>query len=258
MDINSFLSNIGADEGRHEAGPHHTMKGNAMNTLRLLRRSLPLLLTAAGLALAPAAFAQDNVLIVHAIPGTDLGLSSDDLAVDIRVGGACALAGVEFGQSATDAVGVGTYDVEISLANGSCSGTLAAVGSFTVNLFQTVVVVAHLDQSGAPVISSFGVDASELDDDDARVTFFHGAAAPTVELRGSLGRSGRFQVKRLDNGLAAFPIENREGDLRVDIRAADSRGRPIFRASGVPVEGNAVVIAAGTAATLQPVIAEVP
>lgn len=214
-----------------------------------------LALAASAILLGGTAAQAEDVVVVHAIPGTALGLPDDALGVDIAVDGACVFTGVEFSQSAVADLPVGSYDVAVSLTDGACGGPLAVVGSFAVSLGETAVVVANLTEAGSPQLSKIAVDASE---GDTRVTFLHGAGAPPVKIAGKFDGT-RIRVGRLSNGAASFPAEGEAGNLRVKIKPADG-GQAVFRAKGVPVAGNLLIVAAGTLATdtFQPVIVALP
>ena len=163
----------------------------------LLKRSALVLLAAFWLALPAQA---EDVYVVHAIPGTAIGQPSDTLAVDIDVSGGCAFTGVEFGNSDSAALAVGHYDATISLSDGACGGAVAVVGSFTVALGETAVVIAHLNEAGAPTLTKISVDASPA---DTRVTFFPRG--------GRSARSAQREVRwRQDQG---EPPRQRRGQL---------------------------------------------
>jgi hypothetical protein len=218
----------------------------------ILRPLLPVG-AAALFSFAGAAQAED-VYVVHAIPGTAIGLPDDALEVDIAVGGGCPFPGVEFMGSGSADLAVGSYEVAVSLTDGSCGGAVAVVGSFDIALGETAVVVAHLNQAGSPTLTKLSIDGSMA---DTRVTILHGAGAPPVKLSGKLGKS-KIKVNRLANGEETFAVDGAAGELDLSIKPADG-GPTVFKAKDLPVAGNLLIIAAGTLATdtFQPVIVEI-
>ena len=166
-------------------------------------RRWPLVLTttlALGIGQAASGAAQAaDAYLVHGIPGVE--------PVDIAVNGSCDFDDVNFGDSAGPVeIPAGVYEIEVFLdGGGQCDGDLAITGSFDVSVLDTAIFVAHLDTNGAPVLSKFTTNAAETESGNARVTAYHTAAAPAVDI-----------VVRgvdLDERLKSVPPAERRADL---------------------------------------------
>lgn len=160
-------------------------------------------------ALTPvAAYADAHeamVFVVHAIPGTDLGLPAD-LAVDIAVNDACALPNFKFMDTAGPLpFAPGTYNIKIYLANEAapCSGDPVIEADVPFMAGETVLVTAHLTEEGGITASKFVVDTSAVANKKARFTFIHAAAAPAVDVQ-AFRETGplnpMFMVPEMSNG----------------------------------------------------------
>lgn len=118
------------------------------------------------------------------MPGIDLGLDPA-LPVDISVDDACALEEVGFGDALVPLpLDAGRYDIGVTLAGegGGCQGALAVVGGADVSVAETAIVAAHPDANGAPRLGKFTTNAPPTEPGKARVTVYHTAAAPAVDL----------------------------------------------------------------------------
>jgi len=215
----------------------------------MLQRIFGTSLFALALLVAPAA-AQD-VYVVHGINGTDLGLD-EELRVDIEVNGACALEDVPFttvaGPIAFDS---GDTRITIRLSDNipmSCTGTLVLDQVINLATFETAVVVAKLDQNGAISLGKYSVDTGALAVGESRVTVAHAAVAPPVNvgLRRTDG-PGAKRLRDLRNGEAGFPVLAPSGTYDVRVKAPFISGPPALF-NDVPVDGNVVVVAAGSVA----------
>lgn len=152
-------------------------------TLVLL--SIALLLT----ALVPAVSHADShaamIYVVHAIPGTDLGLDPE-LAVDVAVNDACAIPNFKFMETVGPLpLEPGTYNIKIYLANEAapCSGDPVIEADVPFMAGETALVTAHLTEEGGITASKFVVDTSAVANKKARFTFIHAAAAPAVDVQ---------------------------------------------------------------------------
>jgi hypothetical protein len=184
-------------------------------------------LGAAGSLVSAGATAAD-AYVVHGIPGDDLGLDPH-LPVDISVDGACAFQDVRLGEVLGPApLEAGTYEVGISVADSAnpCGGALAVIGTVGISVAETAVLVAHLDVNGAPRISKFTTKATPVDADKARVTAYHTAAAPAVDLRVKPDRGGDVVavISGLENGEQSFPAELSAGTYLIGISPSPERG----------------------------------
>lgn len=144
----------------------------------------------------PAQAAGDDparVMVVHGIPGDDLGLDRA-LPVDVSVDGAVILAGFEFGEFAGPLdLPAGTYNIEIRLANADDPGTNdppVIAGDFSFDAGEFASVVAHFDADMGLTASKFTNDFSYPGFLRSRALIHHTAAAPEVDI--SLRRLGFF------------------------------------------------------------------
>jgi hypothetical protein len=111
----------------------------------------------------------------------------------------------------------GAYEAAVLEAGGGCGGAPLVTGRADVPASPLPdqpdraagLVVAELDASGAPRISTFTVNTAALRGRRSRVTFFHTAQAPLLDLR--LRRAGRranaFATIGLENGAQSFPTQ---------------------------------------------------
>lgn len=183
-------------------------------------------LGAAGSVVSAGASAAD-VYIVHGIPGDDLGLDPH-LPVDISVDGACAFPGVRLGEVLGPApLEAGTYEVGISLADSAnpCGGALAVTDTVGISVAETAVLVANLDVNGAPRLSKFTTKTAPIDANEARVTAYHTAAAPSVDLRVKSDGGGNVVavISGLENGEQSFPAEVPAGAYLIRISPSPER-----------------------------------
>ena len=154
-----------------------------------MKRNLIALGVSMVLSAAASAQAQQpppaEVFVIHGIPGADVG-APGSLPVDISVNGACAIRGLQFKQI----VGAfhfapGTYSFAIHLANASapCSNP-AVIGPASIPLFsgENSTIIAHLTTAGAPTASKFVNNLSKTSPGRNRVSVFHTANAPAVDV----------------------------------------------------------------------------
>ncbi|MGH6948600.1 MAG: DUF4397 domain-containing protein [Kiloniellales bacterium] len=204
---------------------------------------------AAGSMLSAGATAAD-AYVVHGIPGNDLGLDPH-LPVDISVDGACAFQDVRLGDILGPApLEAGTYDVAITLADSAnpCGGVLAVIDTVGISVAETAVLVANLDVNRAPRLSKFTTKTTPVDTDKARVTAYHTAAAPSVDLRVKPNGGGEVVavIRGLENGEQSFPAELPAGAYLIRIFPSPARGA----GSGHPVAEIPVDLGGGAAYAL--------
>ncbi|HQR25768.1 MAG TPA: DUF4397 domain-containing protein [Nocardioides sp.] len=135
-------------------------------------------LTGAGLALAPAAQAADDaqVSVLHGVPGA---------VVDVYVNGEVLLTDFQPG-TLTDPVALpaGDYDLTVVAAGDGADGEpIMEADGVGVPAGANITVVAHLDESGTPVLTPYVNDTSSIAAGQARLTVRHDAAAPAVDVR---------------------------------------------------------------------------
>lgn len=150
-----------------------------------MRTSLPLAATAAlGLALAGSAapaFADQHedsaahLSVLHAVP---------DLPVDVYVDGELTLDDFMPGDLAGPLeLPAGDYEVAITAADAADDSELV-LGPVSVSLEEGMnyTAAAHLDAEGAPTVTPFVNDISEIAAGEGRLTVRHTAAAPEVDI----------------------------------------------------------------------------
>lgn len=129
-------------------------------------------------AASPALADQDaTVSVLHGVPGltVDVYVNGEELIPDFAPG------------TLTDPMMLpeGSYDIEI-YADGdtpdSAEPALSAEG-LEVPGGANLTLAAHLDESGAPMLSAFVNDVSATAAGEARLTVRHAAAAPAVDVR---------------------------------------------------------------------------
>jgi hypothetical protein len=148
---------------------------------------------AAGLAAttatpALAASGTASFVVVHGVPGRDVGSTLDPaLPVDVLVAGSlCLLKSFTFGDIAGPFdVPAGTYSVAISLANpiSPCSGTPVISASVTLNSGDYDAVVAQLSSTGAPTAGVYPINVIGIGAGKQRIVAIHAADAPEVTVK---------------------------------------------------------------------------
>jgi len=144
--------------------------------------SVVMLLFAAAPAAAQSA---SEVFVVHGIPAADVAGAPAGLPVDVSIGGACALPNFTFGQIVGPFVVTGgTYAVAVHFpATGSCTSP-AVIGPAQIpfNPGESSTVLAHLTGTGGLTASKFVNNLTPTPANRARVSIFHAANAPAVDL----------------------------------------------------------------------------
>jgi Domain of unknown function (DUF4397) len=115
-----------------------------------------------------------SVTVVHGVPG---------LTVDVYVNGEVTLEGFEPG-TVTDPLELpaGEYEIAIREAGAAPDSDPAISGSATVEDTTNATIVAHLDEAGAPTLSVFVNDVSQVAAGQSRLSVRHTAAAPAVDV----------------------------------------------------------------------------
>jgi hypothetical protein len=145
-------------------------------------RSITLAAVAAGglvVLAAPPAGAADTatVSVLHAVPGVpvDVYANGEELIPDFQPG------------TLTDEMSLpaGEYDLAVYPAGSDPTSTAPAAKAddVTVPAGANATVVAHLTETGTPVLTPFVNDVSAVPAGQARVTVRHTAAAPAVDVR---------------------------------------------------------------------------
>ena len=138
-----------------------------------------------GQALAQAALA--SFVVVHGIPGRDVGPAIDPLLpVDVLVNGKlCLLQNLTFGSIAGPFdVPAGTYTVAISLANpiAPCSNSAVINASVKLAAGEFGSIVAAVSTSGAPTAEVYPVSVTPVGTGKQRFITAHAADAPAVKV----------------------------------------------------------------------------
>jgi hypothetical protein len=126
-----------------------------------------------------------QVTVVHGVPG---------LTVDVYVNGGLVLPNFE-PYTVTDPLTLpeGSYDIEIYAAGADPNaGDPAIAGSAFLPGGANASIVAHLTEAGAPTLSVFVNDVSEIERGLSRLVVRHTAAAPTVDVSLFERRTGAF------------------------------------------------------------------
>lgn len=141
-------------------------------------RKLLVVVAVAAMSIIPAgaALAADGtVSVIHGVP---------DLDVDIYVNGALTFENSSFGDTFTGVVlPEGDYEIEIYGAGADpAAGDPALASTVTLPGGANASIVAHLDEGGAPTLSVFVNNISEIAAGNGRVSARHVAAAPVVDI----------------------------------------------------------------------------
>jgi uncharacterized protein DUF4397 len=128
---------------------------------------------------APPALAEDTatVSVLHAVPG---------VAVDVYANGKELIPDFQPGTLTEPlTLPAGSYDLAIFPAGADPANTqpAAKADDVPVPAGANATVVAHLTESGTPVLTPFVNDVSAVPAGQARVTVRHTAAAPAVDVR---------------------------------------------------------------------------
>lgn len=124
-----------------------------------------------------------QVYVVHGIPGKDLGLPTNDLPVDIKVAGACAITNFTFGTIAGPVeLPAGTYKIDISLSDGACGNAPVISERVLVGTSENLSLVAYLREGGVPGLVKFTNYVGPLRDGKSRLLVHHTANAPRVDI----------------------------------------------------------------------------
>lgn len=158
---------------------------------------------AGGLSLALAAPAladqhESTVYILHGVP---------DATVDVYANGDLVLEDFAPG-TLTDALTLpaGEYDLKVTAPDAGADGeAVIEADDVTVPGGANITVVAHLDESGTPVLTPFVNDVSGTAAGQGRITVRHTAAAPAVDVRA--------------NGDVAFPGLTNPNEAKADLAA---------------------------------------
>ena len=144
------------------------------NVARALAISMLLVLSSLGGVLAEGNTATGTVTVVHAVPG---------LNVDVYVNNNLTLPNFAPG-TITDPITLpaGDYTIDIRPAGAAADSAPVISGSATLTAGANVSIVAHLTADGAPTLSVFSNDTSEIPAGKTRVVVRHTAAAPAVDI----------------------------------------------------------------------------
>jgi hypothetical protein len=206
-----------------------------------MRRTLLVIFAALGIG----GFSEARATDVYAVVGTlgyDLQRDSIPL-IDFAIGEQCVyqeLGIAEVVELVEQGVGPavlepGAYEAAVLEAgDGECSGAPLVTGRADVPASPlpgataanvATLVVAALDANGAPKLRTFNLDTAALGGRRSRVTFFHSAAAPALDLRlRRAGRSGNaFAGTGLDNGAQTFPTELLGADYELLVSPASPK-----------------------------------
>jgi hypothetical protein len=148
-----------------------------MRPLRILAAAGAVALGLGLAAAAPASAAgTSDVVILHGVPG---------LTVDVYANGNKLLSNFKPGTlTGVVKLPAGSYDLAVFPAGKGPSGTPAIkADNVAVPSGANITVVAHLDASGAPVLTPFVNDVSKIAAGKTRLTVRHTAAAPAVDVR---------------------------------------------------------------------------
>lgn len=209
-----------------------------------MRRSLSVasavvLATAAATAATPALAAsagEATVSVLHAVPGltVDVYANGDELLPDFEPG------------TLTDplALPAGTYDLQVFADGEGPDGTPAIeANDVEVPAGFNATIVAHLTETGEPVLTVFVNDVDPVAAGEARLTVRHTAAAPAVDIRAG-GTAIFSAVTNPNEGV----VDVAAGTVTADVVLAGTETVAIGPADLALAEGtNTIVYAWGSA-----------
>lgn len=193
--------------------------------------ALAALLVALVPGVAGAQAADAIVYVVHGIPGVE---------VDVTAGGDVIIPGFTYGTIERLELPAGTYPIGVQLTDGTSVYPEADV---TVAAGVVYVAVAHLGEDGAPAAGLFvaGVNTSTVAAGEARLTAYHLAAAPAVDIL--TGDTKLFEG--VPNG-GSGDLDVPAGTYPVAIAAAADNSVVVFEGDVPLAEGaNTLVFAVG-------------
>jgi len=201
--------------------------------------------------------ANADVAVLHAVPG---------LTVDVYVVaagtagplGAPAIAGFTPGTLAENvALAANTYDIYVFAAGAATDDlTTAAIDAtgVVVPANTSITVVAHLNAAGAPVLTAFVNDVSNIPAGKGNLTVRHTAQAPAVDILAN----GAVAVPGLENPDSAGPVTLDVGTIEARVNLAGTATTAIGPADVVIKEGvNTIVYAWGADTSLTVAIQEI-
>jgi hypothetical protein len=161
-----------------------------------------------------------DLFVVHGINGDDLGLD-EEFPLDLNLVSPdgteeCVLTDLEFEDVEGPAtVDPGLFTFELYGADGTdCGGPLLVSEQVSVSALDTAIILAYLDASNSPVIGKFNVNATELDEDEGRISAIHAAVAPAVDIE--IGEETEFL--NVQNGQQTFPLTLPEDRYPIVVR----------------------------------------
>ncbi|MEO1035515.1 MAG: DUF4397 domain-containing protein [Pseudomonadota bacterium] len=208
---------------------------------------LKVLLTGALLtALSLTAEAQ-QVKLIHAINGGDLGLDPA-LPVDIRIGRHCVASNVTFRTiSPYFHQRAGAFIVRVSLANPHrpCRGQRVISELVEVNFGDSLSLVAHQTDDGGIRLTRFSDEQRSQGQSNGLATVRHTADAPTVDIQ----VNGGVAIPGISNGDSAKAVLP-AATYSVGIAPAGAP-QPVFGPVDLPIpaQTNTVVYAVGSLTT---------
>jgi Domain of unknown function (DUF4397) len=174
---------------------------------------LGMLAVLAAPGVAGAAANDGTVYVVHGIPG---------VPVDVYVNGAKQLPNFEPGKVAGPlTLPAGDYQIKIFKAGDPETGTPVIDTSVTLPAGANASLVAHLDASGKPVLTTFVNDTAAAPAGQGRLVVRHTAAAPAVDV--------------LANGKAAFTNLVNPKEAQADLPAGTISASVVATGTTTPV-----------------------
>jgi hypothetical protein len=202
---------------------------------------------------AGAAGTDGTVYVVHGIPG---------VPVDVYVNGNEQLPDFQPGKVAGPlTLPAGDYTIKILKAGDPADGTAVIEKTVTLPAGANASLVAHLDASGTPVLTTFVNDTAAAPAGDGRLVVRHTAAAPAVDILAN-GTAAFTDVTNGKEGQTNLPA----GTISATVVAAGTTTPALIGPADVPVEAGmaTVVYAVGapakgsTASTLGVVTQQIP
>jgi len=186
-----------------------------------------------------------ELYIAHGINGADLGLTPS-LPVDIEIDGGCRLTNVPFKTvSNVFVLPTRSYEIQVRLANGSCTGAIAGTTRVDLSVNEVSTLVAHLSSEGVVKFTKFINNLQATTGDKSRFTIRHAAAAPALDTTYRIRFASRV-VRGLANG-SQYNGEVTAGSYSFRFVSTETRRTVVSTSAPLTADENLMIYVVGSA-----------
>ena len=161
---------------------------------------------------ADAQTAGARITLMHGIPNTD---------VDVEAGGRNVFTGFKFGQMQDLSALAGQTLTGLKVKAAGTSTVAIDAGNVALPATGNITVVAHLDATGKPILTSFSNDTSTIAAGNGRLVVRHTAQAPAVDVKA--------------NGAVAFANLANPREAKADLPAGTVKAEVVPAGAATPV-----------------------